>query len=167
MANSKSFVAYKELILTAKKNNKQVILDASGIQLENALKAFPYGLHLNLEEAKAISKCDDIRAIFNSLSNYVEMIALTKGKDGLYLKCKNTVVHGNVHIKQAFSTVGSGDCLTAGIAYAVNKNMSLEDIAKWGVACGAANCMREDLGMLYKKDVDDLLGQVKIKEIAL
>jgi len=36
-----------------------------------------------------------------------------------------------------------------------------------GVACGVANCLREDLGMLYKKDIDNLSGQVKIKEIVL
>ena len=159
--------ADRELILIAKNHNKRVILDASGIQLEYALKASPYGLHLNLDEAKALSESDDISAIFNSLSNYVELVALTMGKDGLYLKYENRLIHANVHIEQALSTVGSGDCLTAGIAYAVNKNMNLEDIAKWGVACGAANCLREDLGMLYKKDVDNLSDQVKIKEIVL
>ena len=159
--------AYKELILIAKNSNKRVILDASGIQLEYAIKALPYGLHLNLEEAKELCKSDDIKTIFKYLSNYVELVALTMGKDGLYLKYKNRLIHANVHIEHVFSAVGSGDCLTAGIAYAVNKNMNLEDIAKWGVACGAANCLREDLGMLYKKDVDHLSGQVKIQEIVL
>jgi len=55
------------------------------------------------------------------------------GKDSLYLKYENRIIHANVHIKHALSTVGSGDCLTAGIAYAVSKNMNLEDIAEWGL----------------------------------
>lgn len=159
--------AYKELILGAKNEKKRVILDASGLQLEYALQALPYGLHLNIEEARALCETNDVNEIINYLSNYVELIALTMGKDGLYLKWENRLLHANVEIEYAFSPVGSGDCLTAGIAHAVNNNMNLEDIARWGAACGAANCLREDLGMLYRKDVDNLSGHVKIKEIVL
>ena len=159
--------AYKELILRAKNEEKKVILDASGVQLESAIKACPYGIHLNIEEAVALCKTHDLNEILNYLSKYVELIALTRGREGLYLKYDNIVIHANVEIEDKFSTVGSGDCLTAGIAYAISRDMSLKDIARWGVACGAANCLREDLGMLYKKDVDNLSGQIKIKEIVL
>lgn len=160
-------VAYKELILIAKNNKNRVILDASGIQLKNALESFPFGLHLNLGEAKALLNTNDIGEILKYLSGYVELIALTNGKEGLYLKYKDKVIHGHITLENVFSTVGSGDCLTAGICYGLRHQMNLEDIARWGVACGAANCIREDLGMLYKKDVDDLLSKIEINELAL
>ncbi|MDH5599631.1 MAG: PfkB family carbohydrate kinase, partial [Cyclobacteriaceae bacterium] len=69
----------------------------------------------------------------------------------------NQVVHTLSTIKKVLSTIGSGDCLLAGIIYGFIKNFSFEKIAKTGAACGAANCMREDLGMLHKTDVFDLL----------
>lgn len=159
--------AYKELILKAKDYEKRVILDASGIQLENALKEFPFGLHLNFSEAKALLNTDEIDEVLKYLSNYSELIALTNGEQGLYLKYKNKVIHAHVFLENVLSTVGSGDCLTAGIAYALSHDMPLEEIAKWGVACGAANCMRQDLGMLHKKDVNDLLSKIEIKELPL
>jgi tagatose 6-phosphate kinase len=41
------------------------------------------------------------------------------------------------------------------VAFVANK--STEEVAKLAVACGAANCLRQDLGMLYQKDVNELL----------
>jgi fructose-1-phosphate kinase PfkB-like protein len=34
-----------------------------------------------------------------------------------------------------------------------------------GLACGSANCLREDLGMFYKKDVDKLVTRVEAVRI--
>jgi len=155
--------AYRDLILQATKSDKKVILDASGAQLENALKAKPFGLHLNLEEAKFLYQTDDCQSILQDLGEKVELVALTAGKKGLYLLYKGIFIQANVHIPKVISSVGSGDSLTAGIAYALHQEMSPKDIARWGVACGAANCLREDLGMFYREDVFNLLKEVTIK----
>lgn len=159
--------AYEDLIIRARNVNKPVVLDASGSQLENALKAKPYGLHLNYSEATILCQTDDLRAILRFLSPHVELVALTMGKGGLYLMHNNRLVHANTMVENVISTVGSGDCLTAGIAYGIDNKMSLEDIARWGVACGAANCVREDLGMLYREDVNNFIENVHIEHIAL
>ncbi len=158
---------YQDLIIRARNNKKPVVLDASGSQLENALKAKPYGLHLNYSEATVLCQTNDLRSIFQFLSAYVELIALTMGKEGLYLMYNNQLVHANTIVENVISTVGSGDCLTAGIAYGIGNKMSLEDIARWGVACGAANCVREDLGMLYREDVNTFIENIHIKHIVL
>lgn len=44
--------------------------------------------------------------------------------------------------------------------------MEIEDIARYGVACGAANCMYEPLGMLLKKDVEALLPKTIITTVS-
>lgn len=159
--------AYYQLVKISKEQRKRVILDTSGIQFENALKACPFGLHINLDEAEAHFKTKDIKILIKNLANQVELIALTDGDKGLYLMYRNVLIHANVKLDQIFSTVGSGDCLTAGLAKAVCENMPIHEMARWGVACGAANCLREDLGMLYLKDVENLLQQVTIKEMCL
>lgn len=157
--------AYGELIAIAHAANTKVILDCSGEQLDAALKEGFFGLHLNEQEAENLCGSTELDALVDKLGGKVELIALTKGKDGLYLSYKGQSIHANVKIDKVISTVGSGDCLTAGIAYAVNKDLKLKEIAAYGVACGAANCLIEDLGMLQRSHVEDLLAKVEFNEI--
>ncbi len=154
---------YLQLAELASKYHKKLIADCSGIQLKNLLKTSFFGLHLNQLEASELVKSENPNIIFSSLAEKVSLLALTKGKEGLYLHKDKAVLHANVSLNEIKSTVGSGDCLTAGIIYALTKNASAAEIARYGVACGAANCLNEDLGMLRKKDVMELLAQVSLK----
>ena len=152
--------AYNLLIEICNRQQKKVIIDCSGEQLKNALQQSLFGLHINEDELKSINKADSIPSIIKKLSVKVELIAITKGKEGLWLYYQGKLIHANVTIDKVLSTVGSGDCLTAGITYAVEKNLNMENIARYGVACGAANCLNEDLGMLKIEDVNKLLPKV-------
>ena len=154
--------AYLQLLRICNQYSVKAILDCSGIQLKNALTTTFYGLHINEHEAKEAFGADDTKAIFSHLKNIVSLVALTKGKDGLHLAMANTTLHANVHIEKVVSTVGSGDCLTAGVAYGVANDLNINDIAKFGVACGAANCLNEDLGMLKHSDVQRLYQRVEV-----
>ncbi len=149
--------AYLQLLQICNKNRTKAILDCSGIQLENALKTNFFGLHINEHEANEAFGTHGIEEVFDFLKDKVSLVALTKGKEGLYLGSKNKWLHANVTINKVISSVGSGDCLTAGIAYGIVHGLTLEDTAKYGVACGAANCLNEDLGMLKASEVQRLL----------
>ena len=157
--------AYAQLIAFAKANKVRIILDCSGQQLEEALKVGFFGLHLNQDEAEKLCGSQDIHQLLQKVGDKVELIALTKGKEGLILSYKGQIITANVEIDQVVSTVGSGDCLTAGLAYALSRKLPLEDIAAYGTACGAANCLNENLGMLKKDTVHKLLKQVNVKNL--
>ena len=157
--------AYYQLIKTAQEKNVKVILDFSGQQLREALKTEIFGLHLNEDEAKNLCGSSNLNALLEKLNGKVELVALTKGKKGLELFYKGKIISANIELNNIKSTVGSGDCLTAGIALAVEKELSINDIASYGVACGAANCLTEDLGMLQKEDVEQLLKKVKLNTL--
>ncbi|MDG3583564.1 1-phosphofructokinase family hexose kinase [Galbibacter pacificus] len=157
--------AYGELIEIANKLGRKVIVDCSGKQLEQCLQQSFFGLHLNEDEAISLFNTNAIETIISKLSPRVELIAITKGKEGLWLYYKGQLLHANVNIANVISTVGAGDCLTAGIAYAVHNNLSPDMIAKYGVACGAANCLNEDLGILKRKDVENLLPKTNVQPI--
>jgi tagatose 6-phosphate kinase len=58
------------------------------------------------------------------------------------------------------SAVGSGDCLTAGLAVAHDRGHDWRQALRLGVACGAANCLRPELGMIHRADVERLLPTV-------
>lgn len=158
--------AYRQLLDLAVAQNKKVILDCSGIQLEEAMKTGCFGLHLNESEAEKFCGSSDIQDLLDKLNGKVELVALTKGAEGLELFYKDQRIHAKVEIPHVVSTVGSGDCLTAGIAYSLGlQQVTAQEIAAYGVACGAANCLIEDLGMLRKSDVQELLPQVEIREL--
>lgn len=158
--------AYRQLLDLAAEQNKKVILDCSGTQLEEAMKTGCFGLHVNQSEAEKFCGSSDIHDLLEKLEGKVELVALTKGAEGLELYYNKKVIHAKVTIPYVVSTVGSGDCLTAGIAYALTRpKVTEQEIAAYGVACGAANCLIEDLGMLQQSDVQKLLPQVEIREI--
>ena len=154
--------AYFQLLQLCNKAGKRAILDCTGIQLKNALKGTFFGLHINEDEAVDNFGTKNHLEINKQLKDKVSLLAITKGKDGLFLYKDNGYVHANVVVKYVKSTVGSGDCLTAGIAYAVSSGYELDKIASYGVACGAANCMNEDLGILRLEDVTELLSVIKL-----
>lgn len=157
--------AYAELIDLAKNNQKPVILDCSGVQLEAALQTGFFGIHLNEHEAINLCGSSQIHDLIQFLDGKVELIALSLGKKGLQLYANGQVLQANVEIDHVISTVGSGDCLTAGIAYAIEKQLPPEEIARYGVACGATNCLTEELGMIKKQTVETLLSRVDVKTL--
>ncbi|QDH77650.1 hexose kinase [Echinicola soli] len=157
--------AYQELIAIANREEKNVILDCSGVQLERALEENVFGIHLNEHEAKQYCGTPDVLDAIHKLHEKVDLIALTKGKEGLYLSYQGKLIHANVTLEKVISTVGCGDCLTAGVAHGVSQGVGVEEIARYGAAFGAANCLRADLGMIYKADVEQLLPRVIINEL--
>jgi len=118
------------------------------------LKTSPYAVHLNHKEAKDFAK---IGSDLNS-----QMKAITAGADGLYLTKGETTIHAKCTIEKVHSATGSGDCLLAGLAVSFKRGLSLEEMAQLGAACGSANCMREDLGMIYKSDVEELVKKMEV-----
>lgn len=113
--------AYRQLIDIANKQHKKIFLDCSGTQLALALNSSFFGLHVNQEEAFQICGSTDFEVLLQRLENRVELVAMTQGKDGLLMAYQGKVLSSNVAINRVVSTVGSGDCLTAGLALAVEK----------------------------------------------
>ncbi|AFL85773.1 fructose-1-phosphate kinase/fructose-6-phosphate kinase [Belliella baltica DSM 15883] len=151
--------ACQELVRLCNQHHVDVILDCTGVQLKNALQEKVTALHLNESEFQ------ETKMTFPKLLESVSILALTKGKDGLELLSSDKIVEGKVVLSKVISTVGSGDCLTAGLGYSLLKNTDMKEHARYAVAFGAANCLRHELGMLYKKDVDNLLSEIEIKEV--
>lgn len=159
--------ATKDLIRSVNGAGGKIIIDCSGEQLKNCLTESFFGIHMNEDEAIALFNTNSIDKIIENLKPQVELIAITKGAEGLWLYYQGELFHANVTLDKVISTVGAGDCLTAGIAYAVRKKLTTAQIAAYGAACGAANCLYEGLGELKKETVDKLLKEVVVKNIKL
>jgi len=159
--------SYLPMIESVAKADKKAIIDTSERYLKPVLDTGIFGIHLNYNESEIITGKKNAPEQNAFLSEKFKMTAVTHGKKGLHLSMGNEIVYANVTLNNVYSAVGSGDCLTAGLAVGLETKSDAEEIAKLGVACGAANCLREDLGMFYKKDVDLLLDKVKITKSVL
>jgi len=151
---------YAQLVTLANDQQKPVILDCAGQQLLNGLKVKPYAVHVNLTEGKAALHEEFPQTMATHLLQYCEYAAITAGEEGLYLAHENALIHAKCPVGKVYSTVGCGDCLVGGLAIAHKQGLDLLQTARMATACGSANCMRPELGMLYKNDVDKLLDQV-------
>lgn len=156
--------AYARLIKQASQSGKKVFLDCTGEGLIAALAERPYLVHLNQHEAAGLFGNGDVSHAALMLARQCEYAAITAGAEGLFLGYREELLHAQCPVEKVYSTVGSGDCLLAGLAFASMRGANPAAMATWGVACGAANCMREELGMLHKKDVETAKQRVSIKE---
>lgn len=156
---------YARMLAEAQRLGKATLLDTTGDQLKHALVYKPTVVHMNRSEAADFFGGDNVQSNARLLAQRCTYAAVTAGADGLFLFRGSEGVHTRCTVDRFFSAVGSGDCLLAGLAVSLLRGEGLVEMAKLAVACGGANCMREDLGMLYRGDVDNLLPKVEARTI--
>ena len=61
--------------------------------------------------------------------------------------------------------LGGGDSMVAGMGYAAAKGWGVEEILRWGTACGAANAAVWDPGGISREAVETLLPRVRIQKL--
>ncbi len=151
---------YEQMIKWANKLSIPAFIDSTGVQFKNALKESPYCIHLNRKEALGYTCTETLKDAQEHINQYCQVSAITDGENGLYFTMDNDTFHGLSKVEEVYSTIGSGDCLLAGIiaGYVLQKNN--QEIANLGAACGAANCIRPELGMMHKKDVEEFLNKI-------
>ncbi len=158
-----SGIGYADYIKVANERSIKTFIDCSGDSLMNNLSSLPYCVHINKHEGLEVFNEESPLKIAGIVSDNCHLAAVTCGSDGLYLTDKNKVViHANCEVSNIISAVGCGDALMAGLIVAQMRKMDIIDTAKFSVACGAANCIRKELGMFYNEDVEILKEQTEI-----
>lgn len=152
---------YAQIVSLAQKNSIKTYIDCTGIQLKKALAKKPFGVHLNRKEITEHFNTD-FESSKKMILTYCSEAAITDGSKGLSLVTNDGEFNALARIDEVISTIGSGDCLVAGILAGHMKSLGPQGIAYLGAACGAANCLKEELGMLNKLDVQKLFeNQIK------
>ncbi len=72
-------------------------------------------------------------------------------------------VHARPPVIQALNAVGAGDATVAGMLWAHVKALPLDEVARWGAACGAAAAMRPGTDFAAHSEVAAVAGQVEIQ----
>lgn len=156
---------FSQLARIGRKKGFPVYIDCTGDELTDVLYEEPAGVHLNQSEASQITGESDPQVSARILATKARLVVITSGRDGAFFARGGEILHALCSIENPLGSVGCGDCLLAGLISAEIENSSLSDVARWSVACGAANCLRPELGMLHRRDVEKLFPNVKIKKI--
>lgn len=160
---------YVQLIALVQARGAKALLDSSGEPLRLGCTAGPYLVKPNAVEAEEVtgreigSKADALGAAEFFLCQGIELVALSLGADGLLLASKQQTVWARPPRMRARNPVGAGDALLAGIAWAMERGLPLEEMARWAVATGTAAAVREGVSVGTRAEVETLCEQIQIE----
>lgn len=164
---------YRVLIQIAVAGGAKAVLDADGEALSEGIKARPFMIKPNLDEAERFlktefkSKADVARAAHGIGEMGIELVVISLGKQGA-IACYQGELYDAVPPEvKVISTIGSGDSMIAGIVCAVESGMGIEDALRLGSAAGAATAMSSGTDIGEKSAVEELAPQVKISKLVL
>jgi 1-phosphofructokinase family hexose kinase len=168
---------YAQLITLIWAGRARPFLDTSGEPLHLGCAARPYLVKPNVLEAGELmgqelhSAADKLNAAQFLLRQGIELVALSLGAGGLLLATLQQSLWARPPRIRLRNPVGAGDALLAGIVFALTyhgqdwceQRLPLEQVARWGVAAGAAAAASEGVGVGTQSEVQGLYEQVKIE----
>lgn len=162
---------FARLVRLAAKRGVPSGVDSSGACLLESVPALPYLLKVNREEMEEAygAPLPDRPALLNAMHDFVRrgmrMVAVSLGGEGLLITDGKETWQAVLPMENVINTVGCGDALLAGIARGVLRGDPPAEMARWGVACGAANTQVEGAGLIDSDLVERLLPRVLLTRL--
>jgi 1-phosphofructokinase family hexose kinase len=163
--------SYADLVDALRARGVPCLVDASGEALRRALEARPRLVKPNRDEAREVTglPLDSVesaaRAAAQLVAGGVGLSVVSLGADGAVGCGEGTVLHALAPLCEAQNPVGSGDCLLGGMAVGLRRGLALRDVLRLGVACGTANAVTAETGILRREDVEVLLPGVSVRNL--
>jgi 1-phosphofructokinase len=157
---------YANLIQRVQAQGGRAFLDTSGRAFRDGLAARPFAIKPNSEEAAEFlglpvhSDDEHCAAARRLQAQGVELVALTRGAQGLVLAMDGEILLATPPPVAARSPIGAGDAALAGLLWAVSDRCDPVEAACRVVACGTAAAMQEGTGVGDRLLVEKLLDQV-------
>jgi 6-phosphofructokinase 2 len=156
---------YEKVAAVSRKIGSKLIIDTSGEPLQKAIDEGVYLLKPNLGElAKLVgSNVLEIDQVDEAAREIIakggcEIVVVSLGPQGAVLVSKDICEHIPAPSVQKKSTVGAGDSMVGGMVWALSQGKSLQEMLRWGVACGSAATMNEGTQLFKKEDAERLFG---------
>lgn len=159
---------YGEIVENFKGKRTKVIVDADGELLKKAVEKGPFAIKPNRYELERLVghplySIDEIAKAAETVRGWgIEVVIVSLGEFGALCVCSEGVfrtVPPKVEVK---NTVGAGDSLVGGFAYAIYSGKGIPEAVQFGVACGTATVTEEGTKLCTPEKVKGLLSRVKI-----
>ncbi|HEX9602044.1 MAG TPA: 1-phosphofructokinase family hexose kinase [Mariniflexile sp.] len=159
---------YATLIKHVSRKNIKIVIDTSGPALTQALKEQVFLVKPNQRELAQLagkeflsSTEQEAFALEMVKSGKAHYVAVSLGARGAFMASKDGIVYQSTPSVSVKSTIGAGDSMVAGLIYGIKNGFSVQDILKWGVACGVATTMNEGTNLASKSHVNNVLEMIK------
>jgi len=149
-----------------------VILDASGPFLTASLPHNPALVKINATElflttGRATGSrprgADIEEAAQTLIAGGAHAVGITCGGDDAWLVTPRELLRFPIPPVTVISTLGSGDAVNAGIAFALRQHRGLEAAFAFGLACGVSNAMHRLPGMIDPAQTDAIAARIIAK----
>ncbi len=163
---------YRTIILKAREHGVKTILDSSGVYLKEGVKGKPYLIKPNVRETEELLgvelevEADIITACLELVAGGIEIAVISRGKDGLIAAGEGKVIRAVPPRVKGVSDVGAGDCSVAGLAMKLAKGGSLWEACRLATAMGTAAVLTPGTELCRRADVEWLLPQISVQEVA-
>ncbi|NRS88639.1 6-phosphofructokinase 2 [Flavobacterium sp. 7E] len=154
---------YKQIAEHAKNSNIKVIVDTSGESLQKVLETSVYLIKPNVGELAKLVGVDrlEMEEVNQAAKKIIaqgsaEIIVVSLGPQGAALVTKDSYDYVPAPHVAKKSTVGAGDSMVGGMVWALSQNKSLQEVLRWGVACGSAATMNEGTQLFKVEDANRL-----------
>lgn len=123
----------------------RVIMDARGPELSAALPGRPLLVKPNREElAQTVGSplnndTDVLRAMRTLNDRGAEWVVATQGAESVWVTGPRVAYRLIPPTAEVVNPIGCGDCVAAGIAFAVDEGQDMVDAVRFGMACAAGN----------------------------
>ena len=161
---------YSHMVSMTKSMNRPVIVDTSGQNLLDALRAKPTVIKPNQEELEAILKTkitstlEAAHCAYKLFLQGIPNVLISLGRDGALLVCEKGCFHGIPPQVTVANTVGCGDTMVGSFAVAMIKNASPSDALTYAVATATAGAMNERTGYFEPEVRDKIINQITINK---
>lgn len=156
---------YEKVASVSRKIGSKLIIDTSGEPLKCAIDEGVYLLKPNVSElAKLVGaetlEMDEVDDAAREIiaKGGCEIVVVSLGPQGAMLVTKDFCEHIPAPPVQKKSTVGAGDSMVGGMVWALSSGKTLQEMLRWGVACGSAATMNEGTQLFKKEDAQKLFG---------
>jgi len=164
---------FAQVARLAKKLGAKAIIDTSRAALKAALAEGVYLVKPNLTELSDFvgAPLDDDGARIAACRSLIgkaqaEIVALTLGEQGALLVTKDRALKAQPVASEVVSTVGAGDSFLGGLVATLAAGKPLEDAFRVGIAAASAAVMSPGTELCRQSDVERLLPQVVVRELA-
>ena len=154
---------YEKVAAVSRKIGSKLIIDTSGEPLKMAIDEGVYLLKPNVNElAKLVGanslEIDEVDDAAREIiaKGGCEIVVVSLGPQGAVLVTKDICEQIPAPSVQKKSTVGAGDSMVGGMVWALSEGKSLQEMIRWGVACGSAATMNEGTQLFKKADAERL-----------
>lgn len=163
---------YARLARLAKARGSRLVLDTSEAALAVALDEGVFLVKPSLRELHELTGrtldteqqwCEAAQQIVRS--GQAQIVALSLGEDGALLVAADQTLRAPSLPVTVKSTIGAGDSFVGGLVWALNRQASLEEAFRYGMAAGAAAVLSAGTSLCQAADVDRLHREVKVSSV--